>query len=156
MGEAAAQAAGPVRLFHGGVPDLKVGDVIEPGHDRRMHDGCPWCEARAAGGAHLGMDGPPQHLLRVYATSHRLYAKHYASLWGRGDLYRVMTDGDVQPSDEDSFETVVAERLIVEAVQDRAVLLTRGERRRLAREWKAADKARADADKAKAAKWKDT
>lgn len=28
------------RLFHGGVPDLRVGDLIEPGHSRREHDGC--------------------------------------------------------------------------------------------------------------------
>src|SRR6478609_7808015 len=129
-----------VKLFHGGVPDLRVGDVIAPGHPRG-HEKCPWCEARAAA-AGLDMDGPPHHLLRIYATSHRLYAKQCASLLGYGDLYRVTTDGDVKPCDEYSFDTVVAERLIVAAVLDRAVLLTASEQRRLTRECKTAEKAR--------------
>jgi hypothetical protein len=129
------------RLFHGGVPDLRVGDIIEPGHDRRQHDGCPFCEARAKGEAHGGIDGPSQRPDRVYATTHRLYAKHYASLWGCGDLYRVTTDGLVERSTEDSFESYCAERLVVAGVLDRAVLLTWSERRRLYREWGVADEA---------------
>lgn len=128
------------RLFHGGVPDLRVGDTITPGHERRHHDGCPFCEARAKGQAHQGIDGPSQRQDRVYATTHRLYARHYASLWGRGDLYRVTTVGSVEHSTEDSFETVCAETLVVAAVLDRAVLLTHSERRRLNREWTEADK----------------
>ena len=131
------------RLFHGGVPGLRVGDVIKPGHKRRHHDGCPWCEARAKGealtiGGHA-MDGPSQRSDRVYATTHRLYAKHFASLWGRGDLYRVTTQGLVERSTEDSFESYCAERLVVAAVHDRAVLLTWSERRRLFKEWGVAD-----------------
>ncbi|MBF6368394.1 hypothetical protein IU469_22110 [Nocardia puris] len=129
------------RLFHGGVPGLRVGDLLEPGHDRRQHDGCPWCEARARGDAHLGMDGPSQQV-GVYVTSHRLYARHYASLWGRGDLYRVEPVGEVARSSEDSFETFVVPAARVVAVLDRAVLLTMSERRRLQREWAAADAAR--------------
>lgn len=89
------------------------------------------------------MDGPSQRPDRVYATTHRLYAKHFASLWGRGDLYRVITDGQVEPSTEDSFESYCAERLFVAAVLDRSVLLTMSERRRLFREWGEADKRRA-------------
>lgn len=133
-----------MRLFHGGVPGLRVGDVIEPGHERRTHDGCVYCEARAKGQTavspegHL-IDGPSQRQDRAYATTHRLYAKHYASLWGHGDLYRVTTDGAVESSTEDSFETVCAERLVVAGVLDRAVLLTWSERRRLWREWGEAD-----------------
>lgn len=130
------------RLFHGGVSDLRVGDLIEPGHRRREHDGCPWCEARARGEAHLGIDGPSQQAGRVYATEHRLYAKYHASLWGRGDLYRVEPVGDVQPSDEDSIPSVHTPALIVVAVVDRAVLLTDSERRRLYREWGIADNAK--------------
>jgi hypothetical protein len=36
----------PKRLFHGGIPGLRRGDLIEPGHDRQAHDGCQWCAAR--------------------------------------------------------------------------------------------------------------
>lgn len=129
-----------MRLFHGGVPGLKVGDVIEPGHERLSHDGCPWCEARAKGEAHQGVDGPSKRPDRVYATTNRLYAKHYASLWGWGDLYRVEAVGAVERSTEDTIETYCAERLRVAAILDRAVLLTWSERRRLYREWGAADK----------------
>lgn len=127
------------RLFHGGVPGLRVGDMIEPGNDRRHHDGCAWCEARQKGEAHLGMDGPSQHADRVYMTTHRLYAKHYASLWGRGDLYRVEPVGELERSTEDTVETFMASAARVVAVLDRAVLLTMSERRRLYREWGEAD-----------------
>lgn len=127
------------RLYHGGAPGVRVGGLIEPGHARKHHPGCPWCEARAQGGAHLGLDGPSRHQDRVYATTSRLYAKHYASLYGRGDLYRVEVVGDVSRSLEDSFPTWAAASLRVIAVIDRAVLLTDRERRRLFREWTAAD-----------------
>jgi hypothetical protein len=135
-------------LYHGGIPGLRVGDLIEPGHDRQLHDGCPYCEARSKGetaatpDGHL-IDGPSQRPDRVYATTHRLYAKHYASLWGRGDLYRVTPLGASEPSTEDSFETVCAEKFQVAAILDRAVLLTHSERRRLWREWGIADAQRA-------------
>jgi len=134
------RASGESRLFHGGVPGLRVGDVIEAGHRRQHHDGCPWCEARAKGEAHLGLDGPSQRPDRVYATTSRLYARYHASLYGRGDLYRVTTAGQVEPSTEDSIETICAERLVVAGVLDRAVLLTWSQRRRLWREWGDADR----------------
>lgn len=126
-------------LYHGGVPYLRPGDLIQPGHDRRTHDGCPWCEARANGEAHLGIDGPSREPDRVYATADRLYAKHYASLWGRGDLYRVEPVGEATTSAEDTMPSITAPTLRVVAVLDRAVLLTMTERRRLARRWQAAD-----------------
>ena len=126
--------------WHGGVPDLRPGDLIEPGHERATHDGCTWCEARANGEAGPGdIDGPSKEQDRVYVTSHRLYAKHHASLWGRGDLYRVEPVGDVEASSEDTIETVVCSAARVVAVYDRAVLLTMTERRRLWREWGEAD-----------------
>lgn len=131
------------RLFHGGVPGLRRGDLIRPGHARAHHDGCPWCEARAAGGAHLGLDGPAVRRDRVYATPNRWYAAHYASLYDRGDLYRVDPVGPVELSTEDSVETWCAPQLRVVAVVDRAVLLTWSQRRRLLREWGAADQVRA-------------
>ena len=133
-----ANPTAPARLFHGGVPGLQPGQLIEPGHDRRHHDGCPWCEARAQGGAHQGID-PLALPGRVYATSHRLYARHYASLWGRGTLYRVTGIGDGQRSTEDTIESWHFPALRVEAVLDRAVLLTMSERRRLFKEWGDAD-----------------
>lgn len=116
----------------------ELGD--EPGHERQAHDGCPWCEARARDEAHQGLDGPSQHRDRVYATTDRLYAKHYASLWGRGDLYRVEAVGEAVRSTEDTIESWHAPALRVVAVLDRAVLLTMSERRRLFREWGAADR----------------
>jgi len=87
------------------------------------------------------MDGPSQREGRVYATTNRLYARHYASLWGRGDLYRVTPVGELERSTEDTVETVCAEAFTVAAVLDRAVLLTNSERRRLDREWGQADAA---------------
>jgi hypothetical protein len=82
----------------------------------------------------------------VYATSDRLYAKYYASLWGRGDLYRVEPAGPVERSPEDTVPTWMAPAWRVLAVVDRAVLLTWPERRRLYREWGAHDMAAAAAD----------
>lgn len=127
------------RLFHGGVPDLRVGDVLLPGHERRHHEGCPWCEARRDGDAHLGIDPLPAHPA-VYATTNRLYARHYASLWGYGDLYRVEL-ANPERSTEDTVESWRGAQATVLAVIDRAVLLTHGERRRLGRLWTAADAA---------------
>jgi len=131
-----------LRLWHGGIPDLRPGDLIQPGHDRPTHEGCPTCAARAAekaGGPRPAIDGLAQHQGRVYLTTHRLYAKHYASLYGRGDLYRVEPVGDLQHSTEDSIDTWTAPAARVIAVVDRAVQLTMTERRRLYREWEAAD-----------------
>lgn len=130
-------------LYHGGISDLRPGDLITPGHARKTHDGCPWCEARESGGAHLGIDGPSARPDRVYLTTDRLYARHYASLWGRGDLYRVEPEGEVERSTEDSIETWTAPAARVVAALDRAVLLTDRERRRLVREWSAADAVKA-------------
>lgn len=84
------------------------------------------------------IDGPSQQH-GVYVTTHRLYAKHYASLFGRGDLYRVEPIGDLRPSTEDSMPTFVCDRARVVQVYERAVLLTMTERRRLFREWGEAD-----------------
>lgn len=134
-----------LRLFHGGIDGLRPGDLIEPGHRRKHHAGCPWCQARAAGGAHLGMD-PLAEAGRVYCTTNRVYAKHYASLWGRGDLYAVEPVDWMVTSTEDTIESFKAPALRVLAVLERAVLLTMSERRRLYREWTAADTAAAARD----------
>lgn len=125
--------------YHGGVDGLKVGDVLEPGHARKKHDGCPWCEARENGEAHLGLDGPSQRQ-EVYFTTSRIYAKFHASMYGYGDLYRVEPMGDVTRSTEDSMESFTAPSVRIAAILDRAVLFTWSERRRLDREWAAADR----------------
>jgi hypothetical protein len=130
-----------VRYWHGGIPGLRVGDLIEPGHERATKDGCPICEARKAGAA--AIDPPSAHADRIYITTDRLYAKHYASLYGRGDLYRVEPISDLLRSTEDSYETYAVTSARVVAVYDRAVLLTNSERRRLFREWGQADRAAA-------------
>lgn len=132
------------RYWHGGKPDLRVGDLVRPGDSRKLHDGCPFCEARAAGNAVViggeTIDGPTAHPDRVYLTTDRDYARFYASLYGRGDLYRVEPVGPVERSTEDHFETVTAESARVLAVYDRAVLLTWGQRRSLDRKWAEADR----------------
>lgn len=134
-----------LRLWHGGVPGLRPGDLIEPGRERRHHDGCPFCEARRAQAAGLGvpvLDGLAEHPDMVYLTPVRDYARHYASLWGRGDLYRVDPVGDVVRSTEDTIETWMAPAARVVSVPERAVLMTMTQRRRLERIWTAADHAR--------------
>ena len=134
------------RYYHGGVDGLKTGDLLIPGQGRKHHPGCPWCEARAKGEAHLGMD-PLAQREAVYFTTDKLYAKHYASLYGVGDLYRVEPVGVALPSEEDSYETYTAATVRVVGVVERAVRLTDKERRRLSRDWKAADRAKANSRK---------
>lgn len=135
-----------LRLWHGGAPDLRPGQLIEPGSSRKLHHGCRYCEARAAGQAVVAPDGslidpPTGRPDRVYLTTDRDYARFYASLYGRGDLYRVEPVGEIELSTEDHFETWCAPAARVLAPVDRAVLLTPGQRRALDRKWRAADEA---------------
>ena len=128
-----------MRLWHGGYPGLRVGDMIEGGHERQMRDDCPICQARAKGKPLI--DPLTAHPDMVYVTTHREYARYYASLYGRGDLYRVEPVGDMVPSEEDHFPTWRTPAVRVVAAYDRAVLLTWPQRRALFREWTAADAA---------------
>jgi hypothetical protein len=122
--------------YHGGVPGLAIGDLLEPGHSRdHRHPGCPWCAAHERGDAHLGADGPSRRPGRVYMTEDREYARYHASLYGRGDLYMVEPVGELEPSDEDSFPTAVAPAARVLAVLARGVLLSMPQRRRIAERW---------------------
>lgn len=126
-------------LYHGGVPGLSEGDVIQPGHSRdHHHSGCPWCEARAKGGS-FGGDGPSMRADRVYVTADKAYARYYASLYGRGDLYEVEPVGGVEPSMEDPFPTFVVPTARVVNVVQRAVLLRMSQRRELYLRWAKAD-----------------
>lgn len=131
-------------LWHGGVPGLSVGDVLAGGNTRRTHDGCPFCEARSQGAAVAGpggvaIDGPSARPDRLYVTEDREYARFYASLYGRGDLYRVDPVGDLLPSPEDHFPTFTVESARVASIYSRAVLLTRSQRRALNIRWQQAD-----------------
>lgn len=129
----------PLRFWHGGVPGLRPGDLLTGGHHRPTIAGCAFCAAREAGGAlsFAGqvIDPPSTHPDRVYVTTDREYARHYASLYGYGDLYRVDPVGQIEPSSEDLFATWTVPAARVLAVYDRAVLLTPGQRRALYRRW---------------------
>lgn len=120
------------RHYHGGVSGRRPGDQIAPGHHRGRDD-CSICRARNAGPGTALDPAPERH--GVYLTADRKYARYYASLAGRGDLYRVEPVGDVDPSSEDHFGTVVAPAALVVAVLERAVLLTDSQRRRLLARW---------------------
>ena len=124
-----------MRLYHGGAPGLLPGAIITPQYERPALPGCAICAARFAGTPivdPLAMPG------MVYATTNRLYALHYASLYGRGDLYRVEMENPVR-STEDTVESYRAPSAVVVAVLTRAALLTMSERRRLMRMWADAD-----------------
>lgn len=132
-----------MRLFHGGIPGLKPGDLITP-HPPRIVDGCPICVARAAGGnpvvEGLGVVDPAtQRPDRVYVTADRDYGRFYASRWYRGDLYVVEPVGVLDASTEDRFPSWTCEAARVRSVYQRCVLLTPKQRRALLKRWTAAD-----------------
>lgn len=120
-------------LYHGGVPFLRVGELIEP-HETKRFDDCPTCRA--------GRDGNHRPD-RVFATPVRLYAKWYASKWVLGWIYQVEPVGELESGmDSDSIESWCAPALRVVRVVERAVELTMSERRRLYRMWTEADRAK--------------
>jgi len=136
-----------MRYFHGGIPDLKPGDLITP-HAPNVVDGCTICAAKAAGQQPviegLGVVDPlTERADRVYVTSDREYARFYASKYPRGDLYVVEPVGALEPSTEDRFESWTAPAVRVLTVYDRYVQLTVKQRRALLRRWTAADMAAA-------------
>lgn len=131
------------RLFHGGVPGLRPGDLLTP-HPPNAVDGCDICAAKAAGNQPyvegVGIVDPlTERPDRVYLTGDREYARFYASKFPRGDLYVVEPVGAVEASTEDPFPTWVAEAARVRSVYDRYVQLTPQQRRALLRRWQAAD-----------------
>ena len=125
-------------LYHGGVPGLKPGDRITPGHDRLDHgdDGCPICRARRIHGKdRSGTPDSTLHPESVYCTESRLEARLYASLYGHGDVYQVRADDedDLTPADEGDWAAWRAPALTVVRITDAAVELSAKERRRIAR-----------------------
>jgi hypothetical protein len=134
------------RLFHGGAPGLKPGDLIVPGRHRTV-GGCEICAARAAGRDFVVpgvgvIDPPTGRPDRVYVTSDRPYAALYASMAVLGDLYTVQLTTGVEESVEDLFPTWCAPYAVVTGVVSRAVRLTDGQRRTLVRRWGALEDSR--------------
>lgn len=131
-----------IRYFHGGIPDLKPGDLITP-HPPKIVDDCPICVARANGQTAVinGEPVDPATLRpdRVYITTDREYARFYASKYWQGDLYVVEPVGDLEPSTEDRFPSWTCEAARVRSVYQRCVLLTPKQRRALLKRWTAAD-----------------
>lgn len=121
----------PSVLYHGGVRGLVVGESIVPGHSRDdRHPDCRVCAQRAAGVSTL--DPKSARPDRVYVTADRDYARQYASLYGRGDLYIVEPIGELEPSAEDisiPAWTVPSARVV--AVLQRNILMTMRQRRDL-------------------------
>ena len=87
--------------YHGGVPGLWPGDVIEPqsmGEGRHLVDGCPVCEARKQG---TPSDYDENHRFdRIYVTTNKFIATVFAAGYPRGALYRVEPLGALEEDPE--------------------------------------------------------
>lgn len=118
-------------LYHGGVPGLHEGDIIEPGHSRDRFDDCPICRARRT----HGPDAPEGtgHPEQVYCTSSRDYAAFYASMYGRGDVYQVRPLGRLIKSEEDFEGCWRCDRLLVVRPVEFHVTLDMRRRRKIIR-----------------------
>ena len=118
-------------LYHGGVPDLKPGDIIEPGHSRDNYDDCPICRARREKGADA-IEGTG-HQEQVYCTTMRDYAAEYAAIYGKGDVYQVRPIGNLIESDEDFEGCYRCDRLQIVRTVEKHVVLTPKRRRKIIR-----------------------
>ena len=117
------------KLYHGGAPGLRRGDVIKPGMaEHRYVPGCPHCEAQRRGEGLLDPPTPPDW---VYATHHIGYARYYASRAVRGTLYVVEPIGPTEASTEDLIPTVRARAFRVLRIMERGIELTMAQRRAL-------------------------
>lgn len=102
--------------YHGGVPGLRPGDLIEPqpmGEGKHLVDGCPVCEARKQG---TPSDYDQNHRFdRVYVTTDQFVARCFAAGYPRGALYRVEPVGKLEhdPEHDDSFAVPAARVLKV-------------------------------------------
>ena len=155
-----------MRLYHGGIAGLHVGDVLVPSPPPAVDD-CPVCVARREGRVYtvgeyrawLAQFGdqasrvlamladapdaapvdPPSGRDAVYITGERDYARWYAARSG-GDLYQVEPIGPMTESDEDPFPSFTVPEARIVAVVERRVRLDRRDRRGLFRAWGKADK----------------
>jgi len=107
-----------VFYYHGGPPDLRVGDLIEPqpmDRGRHLVDGCPVCEARKNG---KPSDYDQNHRFdRVYVTTDKFVAKCFAAGYPRGSLYRVEPIGDLEPDPEHEQSFAVPAARIVKVAE---------------------------------------
>ena len=111
-----------IRWWHGGVPGLKVGDLIEPTTDTaHLLDDCPVCQARKRD-EQLPQD--PNDPTRVYVTTDREYARIYAAGYPRGALYRVEPVGELERTTDDVVESYACSAARVLAVYDACVILS--------------------------------
>jgi hypothetical protein len=125
-----------LRLWHGGAPGLRAGDLITPrpdGDTAHLVDGCPVCEARRTGT--VEEHGPRPG--RVYVTTDREYARLYASGYPRGGLYRVEAVGDLEDTTgvDDPVPSWAVPAARVLAVYDPVVILPRARLLALARRY---------------------
>lgn len=122
-----------MRLFHGGPPDLRVGDIISPRSPEdvsHLLDGCPTCEARRQGTPLPDDDNDPT---LIYVTSVRWYAAVYAAGYPDGALYQVEPIGDLTPSAGDPVPSWGCGSARVIAVLDRLVRFSDKDIRRVDR-----------------------
>ena len=115
MGEGAADDRGPaVRLYHGGVPGLQVGDAILPpdltGTEHRLSVHVP--------------PGAPHGTRtdRVYLTTSRGIAETYAALYPDGALYEVEQPDSTEPDPDAPDAAVMVRSAVVRRVVDPVVL----------------------------------
>lgn len=123
-----------MRYFHGGAPDLRVGDVIRPQpRDVTAHlrDDCPTCEARRLGEPLADDDLDPT---KVYVTTEREYARVYAAGYPLGALYVVEPVGELTPS-PDPVPSWGCDEARVLAIYDRCVTFTPKDVRRAMRKY---------------------
>lgn len=113
------------RYWHGGAPDLRPGDRIEPrkaGDDHHLLDDCPTCQARREGRQLEHDDNDPA---LVYVTTDREYARLYAAGYPNGALYRVKPLGElVDRSNHDPVPSWGCKAALVLAVYDPVVPFT--------------------------------
>ena len=123
-----------LRLWHGGAPGLRVGDLIEPrakDDQRHLVDGCPTCEAMKSHERPEGLAKAD----RVYVTTDREYARIYAAGYPRGGLYRVDPVGDMEETTgiDDPAPSWAVPAACVVAVYDAVVVWTPKDTRRAMR-----------------------
>jgi hypothetical protein len=123
-------------LYHGGAPELRIGDVIEPrtaDDTAHLRDDCPVCQARKNG---QQLDSDDNDPALVYATTDRQYARIYAAGYPDGGLYRVDPLGDlIDRSDHDAAPSWGCSALRVAAIIDPLVRLSPKRVRALLRRW---------------------
>ncbi len=124
-------AAGP--YFHGGKPGQHAGAMLVA-HVPETRDSCPVCQ--------LKRKGRDEYARALHFTTDREYGRVFAHGYPRGDLYSVQPVGEVMMLNDHPFPVAICHSALIRSVAERYVQLDAGERRRLARRWFAADKAR--------------